>query len=61
MQKATKPLTVGAFCELRIYSGRSKLEIYDCHILEILGAAVVRVQLVGGGTLRVVSSQLKVI
>ena len=55
-----KPLTVGAFCELRGYSGKG-VEIYDCHVIEILGAAVVRVELVGGGKIRVVSSQLKTI
>lgn len=60
MQKATKPLTVGSFCELRVYSGKG-VEIYDCHIIEILGAAVMRVQLIGGGILRVVSSQLRAI
>jgi hypothetical protein len=60
MQKITKPLVVGAFCELSVYSGKGR-EIYDCHIVEIVGAAVMRVQLVGGGILRVMASQLRAI
>ena len=59
MSKPT-PLKVGDFCELTIYSGHPmRREIYDCTIIEILGAAVVRVELVGGGKLRVIASQLR--
>ena len=54
-----KPLSVGAFCELRIYSA-GRVEVYDCHIIELF-TAVARVQIVGGGVLRVVTSQLKVL
>lgn len=62
-RKMAKPIVVGAFCELRIYSGSrsARLEIYDCHVIELCGAAIARVQIVGGGILRVVTSQLRVI
>lgn len=56
----TKPHTIGAFCELRIYSA-ARIEIYDAHIVEIIGAAYVRVKLAHNGQiLRVFSGWVKV-
>lgn len=52
-------LRVGDLCQATIYSA-ARREIHDCVIVEICGAAVVRVQFPGrGSTLRICASQLK--
>lgn len=56
-----KTLTVGAFCELRVYSA-GRIEIYDCTVVELQGAACARVKLAhNGNILRVIQNQIKVI
>lgn len=55
-----KPLTVGALCELSIFAG-GRIEKYNVRVVEIVGAAIARVQINGGGIIRVVSSQLRVL
>lgn len=58
----SKPLSVGAMCELRIRSGAGahRVETYLANIIELC-AATARVQIMNGGIVRVAISQLRVL